>query len=251
MNKVVDIMTEGYVHDMVGRNGVTKDTAHVEGVIRNMGRFDGHAFVMTALETHDEKRLTDGTGFNVWTGAGFWGIGAATRSTPMLLMGQEFGEPVAPGFRRSTLLNARFDGTSSYRPDGAALVDYYGAMIRERLRSENRSLRSPNSWFLRPRDNPDQPDPRIFAMAKWGDGSVLFVFHNLWEQAVAQTYTLPPELRSRLGIHDERSYQLVDVITDQKLGACIRGSELGATFYVQMAATTRSQWLRLEACPSS
>ena len=32
---------------------------------------------MTALETHDEKRLTDGTGFDIWTGAGFWAIGAS------------------------------------------------------------------------------------------------------------------------------------------------------------------------------
>ena len=29
MNKVVDILTEGYVHDMTGREGVTKNTSHV------------------------------------------------------------------------------------------------------------------------------------------------------------------------------------------------------------------------------
>jgi hypothetical protein len=91
MNKVLDVMTEGYVGDMTGRGGRTKNASSVERVLGNMFRFNDRASVMTGLETHDEKRLTDDTGFNVWTGAGFWGIGAATRSTPMILIGQEFG----------------------------------------------------------------------------------------------------------------------------------------------------------------
>jgi hypothetical protein len=54
---------------------------HVERAVANGDRFGGHTYVMTALETHDELRLLQGTGFNLWTGAGFWGIGATTWST--------------------------------------------------------------------------------------------------------------------------------------------------------------------------
>ena len=99
MSHVVDLMTEGYVGNM--RGGIEKNASFVEGVLNNNDRFGGHMYVMTALETHDESRLMSGSGFNQWTGAGFWGIGATTWSTPMLLMGQEFGEPWGLGFRRS------------------------------------------------------------------------------------------------------------------------------------------------------
>jgi hypothetical protein len=241
INRVADIMTEGYVGDLCGRGGKTKDAGHVESVLGNMGRFGGHTFVMSALETHDEHRLLEGTGFNVWTGAGFWGIGATTWSTPMILMGQELGESWGLGFRRSDFLRSRFDGGSD------ALVDFYGAMSRARLAGENRALRAPNQQLLRTRTG--GRDPRIFAQAKWsGDGNVMFVFHNLWEQNVAQSYYLPPELADQLWLRDWRSYRLVDVLSGQQLGACRRGADLKWDFYVEMGAGTRVQWMRLEAC---
>lgn len=250
MDRVVDIMTEGYVGDMCGRNGRVKDTAHVERVLSNFFRFPGGTYVMTALETHDEHRLTDGTGFNVWTGAGFWGIGATTRSTPMILMGQEFGEPWGLGFRRSDFLRARFEGTPNFNPGGDALVDFYHAMITGRLDVRNRALYSAaeSSWFLRTREG-DAVDSRIFAMARWsGDGNVIFVFHNLWEQDVAQSYSLPQELATRLWIQPDRSYRLVDIISGQPAGDCRSGADLAWDLYVSMDAGTRMQWLRLESC---
>ena len=151
MNHVVDVMTEGYVGDMCGRNGTTKDTRHVEKVLENGSRFNGRTFVMHALETHDEHRLTDGTGFDMWTGAGFWGIGASTYGTAMLLMGQEFGEPYGLGFRRSDYIRGRFYGQDNHRDDGDALVDFYGNMIRAKFAPANRALVWSDRWFLRPR----------------------------------------------------------------------------------------------------
>jgi hypothetical protein len=248
MNKVVDIMTEGYVGDMNGRNGKIKDTAHVERVLENMGRFNGHAFTMTALETHDEKRLLSDTGFTVWTGAGFWGIGATTRSTPMILMGQELGESWGLGFRRSDYLRSRFVGSPTYSASGDALVDYYHAMASGRLRFENRALLSPNHYYLRTRDG-GGVDSRIFAAARWSDdGNVVFVFHNLWEQDVAQSYTIPPDLAGKLHIDGRRSYKLVDILSGKQAGDCRSGAELERTLYVAMTAGTRAQWLRLETC---
>ncbi|MFT3772943.1 MAG: alpha-amylase family glycosyl hydrolase [Minicystis sp.] len=248
MNHVVDVMTEGYVGDMCGRNGATKNTSFVEGVLNNMDRFGGHAFVMTALETHDEHRLLDGTGFSYWTGAGFWGIGATTRSTPMMLMGQEFGEWRGLGFRRADYLHARFVGSDSYTSSGDALAGYYQRMASQRLAYENRALVSANHAYLRSRWT-GQPDQRIFAQVKWSnDLDVVFVFHNLWEQWVSQSYYIDSTLAATLGIQDGTQYKLIDAISGNQMGGCRWGSDLKWDFYVEMDAGTRAQWLRLERC---
>ncbi len=246
MAEVVDMMTEGYVGDMNGRNVANKDANHVERVINNMNRFNGKAYVMTALETHDEHRLLEGTGFNMWTGAGFWGAGATTWSTPMLLMGQEFGESYGLGFRRSDYLRSRYVGTGQYQDQGDALVDFYGNMVKNRL--ANRSLYASNKAYLRTREG-NAVDGRIFAEVKWsGDGDVVFAFHNLWEQNVAQSYYIDPGLADALWIRDNRKYKLVDLISNRQLGDCKSGADLKWNLYVEMGRDTRAQWLRLEVC---
>jgi hypothetical protein len=247
MNKVVDIMTEGYVSDMCGRGGVTKDTAHVEGVVDNMKRFQDRVFVMTALETHDEKRLVDGTGFDMWTGAGFWGIGAAQRSTPMLLAGQELGESWGLGFKRSDYLRARFVGSASYASP-ESLVPYYKSFIDARLHPSNPALLSPKYAFLSSRYT-NQPDARLFAQVKWtSDFNVVFVFHNLWAQDVSQSFFISPELGKTLGIQDGKSYRLVDVTNGAAAVSCRSGADLKVSLDISMTAGTRAKWLRLELC---
>jgi len=57
--RFVDLETEGYVTAIDGRYVPTKNASYVDGVVAETGRFDGHAFVMTALEDHDEQRLPD------------------------------------------------------------------------------------------------------------------------------------------------------------------------------------------------
>lgn len=248
MAQVVDIMTEGYVRDMCGRDGVTKDAGRVEWIVDNTGRFGEGALVMTALETHDEHRLTDGTGFDPWTGAGFWGIGATIRATPMLLMGQELGEPWGLGFRRSDLIRARFDGSPNQRPDADALVDFYGAMARARLDERNRALVADHHAFLRTRTKAGV-DQRIFAMARWSDdANVVLVFHNLWKQDVAASFYLPPEVTAAASIRPDAEYRLVDAFTDAVTHDCRPGAELAWEILVALDAETRLQWLRLEAC---
>jgi hypothetical protein len=216
----------------------------VQRVVDNTQRFGGHTFVMTALETHDEKRLLDGTGFDVWTGAGFWGIGATTWSTPMLLAGQELGEWSPLAFRKSALLPSRFAPPAN----ADALTAFYRSMIRARLAPENRALRASHYRFL-PRRDGGGTDGRIYAAAKWSDdGNVVFVAHNLWQQDVAQSYYLPPDLAQALALDGNASYRLVDALSGQPLGGCRRGSELAWDFYVAMGASTRLQWMRLELC---
>jgi glycosidase len=249
MNKVVDILTEGYVHDMTGREGVTKNTSHVEGALENMNRFHDRAFVMSALETHDEKRLVDGTGFDPWTGAGFWGIGATTRSTPMILMGQELGTGWGLGFKRSDFLRARFPGSGDGMAGAEQLGAYYARMNAARLDPANRALLSPNHWYLRTRDGGDV-DQRIFAQVKWSnDANVMFVFHNLWTHDASQVYAIPQELAGKISLDGGARYRFVDVLSGTQQGDCKYGDELkNAGMYVALGAGTRAQWLLLETC---
>jgi len=250
MANVVDILTEGYVHDICGRGGVTKDAAHVEWVLSNMDRFQGRAYVMTALETHDEHRLVDGTGLDAWTGAGFWAIGAASWSTPMIVMGQELGESWGIAFRRRDFLRARFEGTGHDRPDADALVTFYRDVVTARLADENRALYASGRAFLRPRNQQaDVPDARLLAMLKWSDdGNAVLALHNLWRENVSQAYYIEPGVAQAAAIRPEIDYRLTDVFTGEPVGDCRSGADLAWDLYVELDAETRLQWLRLERC---
>ncbi len=248
MDHVVDAETEGYVTYMNGRNGATKNTAYVDGAIAETAEFGDRAFVMTALEDHDELRLLTGTGFDYWTGAGFWGIGATTRSMPSMLMGQEIGESYQLNFRRSDYLRSRFVGSPAYTTEGPALLGYYNTMITARLANENRALLSPN-YFLLKSTTTNEQNENIYAAVKWSDdGNVVFVFHNLWEVNASDTFYIPPNIVSAIHLTPATSYKLIDAISGDQLGACTTGADLAYSFYVSLSAGTRAQWARLETC---
>ena len=249
MAQIADFMTEGYVFNITGRHGETKNTSFIEGAIANGDRFGGNTYVMTSLETHDEPRLTENTGFNPFTGAGFWGAGAATWSTPMLLMGQEFGEKWGIGFRRSDFLRARFEGSQNWFPGGGALLGFYHSMIAARQSGDNRALVASPRHFLRLKDN-GGIDQRLFALMKWSeDGNVMFVLHNLWEQDVSAHYFIPQEVADAALIRNDLSYRLFEVTSNQQMGGCRTGADIKWDLPVIMRAGTRAQWLRLERCP--
>ena len=248
MDRVTDMMTEGYVFGINSRGGGMKNTDHVENLVRSMERFPNKSYTLTSLETHDEHRLLDGTGFNHWTGAGFWGVGATTRSVPMILAGQEFGEKWGLGFKRSDYLRARFEGSETYFPDGDKLRSYYQRMITSRLANENRALYSQNYAFLRSKAT-NAPDDRIFAQVKWSDDlNVVFTFHNLWEVDVEQKFFISPEVGNAIGMQDEVSYKLVDILNDNQKAQCRLGKDIKWELQVSMSRAMRAQWLRLEKC---
>ncbi len=258
MNHVVDAMTEGYVFDIRGMNGQTKNASYVEDVLNREARFAipgvsyERAFVLRALETHDEPRVFERTGFDQWTAAGFWGVGAASRGLPMLLMGQEFGERDGLGFRRSTLLPGRFYGHPNHNDQGEALIDFYRKMNGARQSHDNRALRANSRAYLRSKRNDGKADERIFAQVKWDDvdgKNVMFTFNNLWPTDAETEYFISPELGDKLAIQDGLRYRLVNVLSGQQAGSCKTGAELKWGLYVHMAASERVQWLRLEICP--
>jgi hypothetical protein len=248
MAPLADAMTEGYLGDMSARAGQEKDAWRVGWIVDNAYRFASGTLVLAALETHDEPRLLSGTGFDVWTGAGFWGVGAATSSMPMLLMGQEFGEAWQLGFRRSDLLRSRFEGWGAHRADADALVAYYRALIGARLAPENRALRSRHHATLPARAWPGV-DARIFAQVRWSDdANVVFTFFNLWPRHVTQSYFIPPWLGDELRVRDDLWYRLVDVFSGAAVGSCRSGADLRWEIPVEMGSGTRMAWWRLERC---
>lgn len=248
MNQVVDLMTEGYVFNI--RQSAEKNTAFVQQALDSGNRFEGHTMVMRALETHDEPRLLTGTGFDEWTGAGFWSLGAETWSVPMLLMGQEFGEKYGLSFRRSDLLRSRFYDNPNHFDKGQDLVNFYGSMIKARFDGKNHALLSTSSKYL-PLKNNDANDPRLFAIMKWWGNDVIFAFNNLWEQGtVEQAFYIPPDIADSVGIRGDLKYRLVNILSNAQVGECRTGDELKTDFYVKLETTERLQWLRLELCPN-
>ena len=246
MNQVADAITDGSIGDM--RGGNPKDTAHVQDVLQRANRFNDRMLIMRALEDHDERRLFDDTGFNEWTGAGFWGVGATTHSLPMILMGQEFGEKNQLSFRRSEFLRSRFYGSPNHFAQGQDLVKFYGDMIKTRLDGRNHALLSSSSYFL-PLKNNAPNDPRIFAEMKWWGSDVVFAFHNLWDVGtVEQTFYIPQEQADQAGIKGALNYKLVNALNDQQLGPCHTGDDLKTNLYVKLDGGERLQWLRLELC---
>lgn len=250
MRKVVDVMTEGYVHDM--RTGDPKDAGRVEWVMNNMDRHEHESYVMTALETHDEHRLVENsgehkTGYDQWTGAGFWAVGLTQFSTPMLLMGQEFGESWGLGFRKSDFLRSRFKNTDNYREDGDTLRAYYHTLNTLRLAPENAALRSQHRAFLRNKE--DDTNENIFAQVKWANSALpIFTFHNLWQKDSQESYYISPQLASQLLLSDSAKYRFFDLISNKVYADCRYGKDIKWELPIAMSAGTRALWLRMESC---
>jgi len=163
-------------------------------------------------------------------------------------MGQEIGETYQLSFRQSDYLRSRFVGSPSYNAQGPELLAYYKTMITARLANENRALLAPNYALLRSRWT-NAADENIFAAVKWSnDGNVMFVFHNLWEVNSTDSFFIPPNVVSEIGLNATQNYALIDAISGVQLGSCITGAALAYNFYVNLPAGTRAQWARLQTC---
>ena len=252
MNRVFDILTEGYHHDITHGK---RDAAYLEDkLFEQRESFLGPlSFVLLNLETHDEGRLLQAsTGFDIWRGATFYALAAASRGALMLQGGQEYGEPWDLGFRRSDYLRGRFEGEDNWDPRGDELTALYRAIHQARLAPENAALRKGNRYFLR--TDGGKRKSQLFAMAKYMPdcSNTIFTFHRLWVDDIETTYAVPPDLAAAICLDDGSDYRLVDVFTGQdvwafehpagRTGAHLR--EFG--IYVHLDLGTSFQWLRLE-----
>lgn len=243
MSGVADVMTEGYLFDLAGRGGVIKDAAHVEGVLERANRFGFRTLVLAHLENHDEVRLTTDTGFSPWTGAGFWALGLSSWTTPMLLVGQEFGQPDRLEFKRSHYLTGRF----APRDDADELLAFYRELIEIRRSDAGAALRGTGRRFLR------QPDGSrnggVLGMMRYdADRNALLVLHNLWESEGLSTWVLPSDLAGGLGMDPCTSYRAVDLVSGRQIVGCTPATELVRGFNVWLGWRDRVVWAEWRAC---
>lgn len=245
---VADMLTEGYLFDMAGRNGVNKTPAYVEQVLAKTERFGFGATVMAALENHDELRLVEGTGFTPETGASFWALGVSSFATPMLLVGQELGQPTRLEFKRSHLLSARFEGGAVHRGPDTSLTDFYRTIIAFRSGDQGAALRGLGRRMLRRPDG--EPLEQIVAMLRWDDqGQVLLAAHNLWLNSAAATVAIPVDLAAGvLGGDPCARLRLVDRLSGREVASCRDAAAFTAGFPILMSAETAVVWASFEPC---
>lgn len=242
---IADAMTEGWLFDMAGRGGVQKNSAWAEGVLQRMQRHRQRVRVMTALENHDELRLSDGTGLDPWSGLGFWALGAATWSMPMLLVGQEFGASRRLQFRKPSVIPERFEGAPGWREDRLALAAAYRQVIQ--ARAQLPALHGTGQRALRRADG--RVNEGVVTLARWDDaGNHAIVLHNLWAQALPVQVALTEPLAAGLGLDACTRYRLVDVFGRSPGSGCRTGRAWadGVTFF--MTGEQRFVWATLQAC---
>lgn len=252
LNRVFDVLTEGYHHDICYGE---RDATYLESRLfdNREAYLKGLSFVLLNLETHDEGRLLKPTtGFDIWRGATFYAIAAASRGTLMLQVGQEWGEPWDLAFRRSDYLRGRFPGEPNYSAQGDELTALYAAIHRARLAPENVALRKGKHFFLR--TDRGEPKDQLLAVAKYMPdcSNTVFAFFRLWVDDVEATFSVTPELAGRICLDDSARYRLVDVFTGRDVWA--EDAPQGRTgkhlrefgIYVRLDLGASFQWLRLE-----
>jgi hypothetical protein len=245
MAEVVDILTEGYLFGVTGR-GLPLSAAGLQATLDSVYRFGDSARVLTHLENHDEPRLSDGTGWDVWTGAGVWTLGAATRSTPMLLVGQEWGEPGRLEFRRPHVLSGRFDGRAG--SDEAQLVtEYYRDHIA--LRRLLEPLRTDGHRNLHPPSGVGVVEGALATLRWSADGEVVLSLNNLWQTDILGEWAIPGDLRAGLGIEPCERIQFRDARTGSIVVPCTDAAALERGFRVWLSANDRARWAEMERCP--
>jgi len=253
LNRVFDILTEGYHHDIThGERG----TSYIEGkLFEDRQAYLGDlSYILLHLENHDEGRLLKAsTGFDVWRGVTFYALSAASRGTLMMMTGQEWGEPWDLGFRRSDYLRGRFPAEPNWNPKGDELTSLYRKIHQARLDPMNVALRKGLRYF--PRTDKGTLKEQLFAMVRYMPdcSNTLFTFFRLWVDDIEATYAITPELAGKICLQDDAEYRLVDVFTgqsvwqDQYPGGLRTGAHMREFgIYVHLPLAESFQWLRLE-----
>jgi glycosidase len=242
MAEVADILTEGFLFGMTSRDRAAS-TGNIQGTVESAYRFDGRARVLTHLENHDELRLMTDTGWDAWTGAGMWSLAASAWSTPLLLVGQEWGETARLEFRRPHYLPGRFNGSAGSQND---LTAFYATLIT--TRAALAPLRSWNHRALRPSTGIGAVDGAI-ATLRWDDSkSIVLAINNLWPQDRQAEWAIPSDLRAGLGIGPCDRVQFADVLTGAVVVSCTEAANLERGFRLWLPANQRVMWAEMQEC---
>jgi glycosidase len=253
--KIADTMTEGFGNDIRGRYvpGSIKDASFFQAQIEKRQRLQGKTLAVTGHQNHDEERgiSADFAGFDIWSEAAIHAIESIGPGTPMMLMGQEFGEPNQLNFKQADFLRSRFPSEPEHNDQGQALVDFYGMINKARTDPANRALLSPNHYYLNLTQGGS--DPQVLAMVNWDYSkgtNVMFSFIRPWIAGDPKSYhyAIPDELAHQLQLKSDLKYKLVNVFNNQDSG-CKWGGDLKGDLEIHMNGVDRVQWLRLEVCP--
>ncbi len=242
MANVADILTEGFLFGMTSRDRAST-TGNIQGTVESAYRFEARARVLTHVENHDELRLMSDTGWDAWTGAGMWALGASAWSTPLLLIGQEWGETQRLEFRRPHYLPGRFSGAAG---SDAELTRFYSSLIA--TRASLAPLRSWNRRALRPPTGIGAVDGAI-ATLRWDDeGTVVLAINNLWPQDLQAEWSIPSNLRAGIGIGPCDRVQFTDALSGAVIVSCTEAANLEQGFRLWLPANQRVIWAELEEC---
>lgn len=237
-----DIMTEGYLFGMLNRGGAF-DTTSVRRVLSEAHRFLGDVHVMAALENHDELRLVNDTPLDRTSGRGAWALGASIWSTPMMLVGQEWGESQRLEFRRAHVLPGRFETDPDELAAQDASIAAYRDLIQVRTSDEGAPLRATGRRFVH------DDTQSALALLKWNDeGDVWLLLHNLFPAGTSLGWTIPGEVSAGLRLDACEEYRWVDVFSDTTAIGCSTPEDWARGTSTWMSGETPYRWLRLESC---
>ena len=237
-----DIMTEGYLFGMLNRGGPF-DANSVRRVLSDAHRFVGDVHVMAALENHDELRLMTDTPLDAESGRGAWALGASIWSTPMLLVGQEWGEQARLEFRRAHVLPGRFEEDPTARAAQDARIAAYRDLITLRSGEEGSPLRSLGRRFVH------DDTQSALALLKWDDqGEVWLLLHNLFSSGTSLPWRIPGEVSAGLGLDACARYRWVDVFSGATVIGCAEPSSWARGGSLWLSDSTPYRWARMERC---
>jgi hypothetical protein len=240
MQRVADGMTEGWLFDAAGRGNPARDAFWAASVMDRAQRFGPQTLVMTMLENHDELRMTDGTGYDAWTGRGIWALGAATMSVPTLLMGQEWGETHRLEFKRSTWLGRR------HEPD-RALIEAWSRMIRARRDPALPALRWGETTTMMPVQGGIQSDLLVRVRHR-GPSQALLLVHNLWPGEARGRFRLDASTAARIGLDPCGHYRARDVLTGTSVVACTPAARWVEGINLFRGGRDHVAWAPIEPC---
>jgi len=214
-NRHFDILNENIVFPL---KAAETDDAY-QSLFERRRDLYGQAPVLINNMSHDEESYVD-----PWEALIRFSVGATMDGAPMIFPGQELGISRTFGYEHYELNFgkeiAHFKRFNSMAPiwndadfGNDQLYPVYAGIGKARRQSP--ALRSPNRWFM----DGDGGNDKIHAVAKYERAGAspaardaVLAFANLdRDNPQSDAFTLPAELASRLGIEDNRLYNVKNI----------------------------------------
>ncbi|MBM3862354.1 MAG: hypothetical protein FJ385_00150 [Verrucomicrobia bacterium] len=217
-NRHFDVLNENIVFPW---QAATTTSAH-RSLFEERRNAYGQGLVLLNNTSHDEAGYPD-----PWQAFIRYAVGGTIDGAPMVMYGQEIGTAAnlsfnhyelnfgksIPHFKRYNSMQPQWTAWAANSLGSRNLYPAYAGAAKAREASP--ALRASNRWFLNPQGS-NNPDERIFAVAKYQTenaspavSDVVLGFVNLdRSNAASNTFGIPAALSTRLGIKDNRNYNV-------------------------------------------